>query len=387
MGNTDSKLAFKQGIFKLSSTEAIAANDPYWRAFYELPSSTDDIFSLFTPADIRRARDSSPKNIETLIYTLTSRLSALTHHRNFPNPDTAPERQALNCIRVLTRILPFIYEDEKLERWQDEVFWRKRRGSRHGKTEVLFGASHGEQDEEPKEEEYAPLGEELVNTLVDLLFYVGFTVPPAERSKNRVTYAIWQKGVGCTTAMGASSEMESNRIEVLRLLLTLSSKALYMPAHVLPVKGVNALTYLVTCLDKQLVLSLLCSQLNTALNYNPASWRVPYEHVVYKDPKQILVTYSLQFLLTLILYPIPGDSKGHVPKNNFRHFLGRLHRLQDFEFLAEGMTRTLNQPLLNHDFEDVDSLPPGIRTAEFKGTYADFLIIVRLIRTPPRRKK
>ena len=139
--------------------------------------------------------------------------------------------------------------------------------------------------------------------------------------------------------------MESNRIEILRLLLTLSSKSLYMPAHILPTKGVKAVTYITTCPDKQLVLSLLCSQLNTALNYNPAGWRVPYDHVVYKDPKQTLVSYCLQFLLVLLLYPIPEDGKGPPSKNYFRHFLGRLHRPQDFEFLADGMARTLNQPL------------------------------------------
>lgn len=31
MGNSDSKLVFKQGIFKLSEPESIAADDPYWR--------------------------------------------------------------------------------------------------------------------------------------------------------------------------------------------------------------------------------------------------------------------------------------------------------------------------------------------------------------------
>ena len=67
--------------------------------------------------------------------------------------------------------------------------------------------------------------------------------------------------------------------------------------------------------------------------------------MVYRDPKQILISYCLQFLLVLILYPIPEEGRGTPPKNYFRHFLGRLHRPQDFEFLAEGMTRTLNQPV------------------------------------------
>lgn len=32
-------------------------------------------------------------------------------------------------------------------------------------------------------------------------------------------------------------------------------------------------------------------------------------------------------------------------KDYFRHFLGRLHRPQDFQFIVDGMTRILNQPL------------------------------------------
>jgi len=351
MGNSDSKLVFKQGIFKLSGPDTTPANDPYWRGFWELPESTEDVFSLFSPVDVRRARDSSLPNIETLVLALTSRLFILRQHRSFPDPEVAPEKQALNCIRVLTRILPFLYEADHLEVWEDKFFWAKRKRRAKGKMakpEVLFDESAEEVEEQwPQEEEHyedvRPLGEELVDTLIDMLFYVGFTLPSTERVRNKVTYAIWAKGVGCNTQMGSNNQIENNRTEILRLLLTMSSKSLYMPAHILPIKGVKAVTYITTCPDKQLVLSLLCSQLNTALNYNPTTWRVPYDHVIYKDPKQILVSYCLQFLLVLVLYSIPEDGKGPPSKNYFRHFLGRLHRPQDFEFLADGMARTLNQ--------------------------------------------
>ena len=348
MGNSDSKLVLKQGIFKLSSVEPIAPNNPYWRGFFELPDSPNDIFSLFTSTDIRRARETSIKNIETLILTLTSRLFWLRQHRSFPQSEIAPEKHALNCIRVLTRVLPFIYEDEKLDGWEEALFWEKRRWKKaSGRAEVLFSdeSQEKEEDLEDEYEDVRPLGEELIDTLVDLLFLVGFTVPPTNRSRNRVTYAIWQRGVGCTTMMSATKEMENNRAEILRLLLTLTSKSLYLPGQLLPIKGVKALTYVSSYPDKQIVLSLLCSQLNTVLNYDAATWRVPYDHVVYKDAKQLLVTYALDFLLAILLYPIPEESNGQASRNNFRHFLGRVHRLQDLEFLAEGMVRTLNQPV------------------------------------------
>jgi len=81
------------------------------------------------------------------------------------------------------------------------------------------------------------------------------------------------------------------------------------------------------------------------MKYNPASWRVPINTLVFKDPKQTLVTYSLQFLLITVLYPIPETTTGEQQKNYFRHWLGKIHRPQDFQFIVDGMTRILNQPL------------------------------------------
>jgi hypothetical protein len=89
----------------------------------------------------------------------------------------------------------------------------------------------------------------------------------------------------------------------------------------------------------------ICSLLNTTLKYNPATWRVPYDHVVFRDNKQLLVIYCLQLLLALVVYPVPETKNGVIPKNYFRHFLGRLHRPQDFQFLVDGMNRILSQPM------------------------------------------
>ncbi|CAD6500262.1 BgTH12-07442 [Blumeria graminis f. sp. triticale] len=353
MGASDSKLVFKKGIFRLSEDQVIPADDPYWASFWELPESPEDIFSLFSPNDIRRTRDTSLENLETLILAITSRLFILRNHPSFPDAEFAPERDALNCVRILTRILPFIYESESLREWEDKFFWgvRKKRTRKAALArDVLF-------DESPEElakleaavEEFEvvkPLAEELIDTLIDMLFFVDFALPRTAGNNNKVTYAIWQSGVGCNSSIGTNKEFESNRTEILRLLLTLTSQSMYLPANLLPVKGVKSISYIVTCPDKQVVLSVLCSLLNTTLKYNPVSWRVPYNVQVFRDPKQILVTYALQFLLVILLYPIPEGDPTEGKKNFFRHFLGRLHRPQDFQFIVDGMIRILNQPLL-----------------------------------------
>lgn len=352
MGASDSKLVFKKGIFRLSEERHIAADDPYWTSFWELPESSEDIFSLFSPADIRRTRDNALENLETLILAVTSRLFILRHHPSFPDADIAPERDALNCVRILTRVLPYVYEKESLQQWEDRFFWgarRKRTRKASLATEVLFDeAQDGQQQKPPTKDEFEdarPLAEELVDTLIDLLFFSDITVPKQPHGKPKVSYAIWQSGVGCNTTIPTTKEYESNRCEILRLLLTLSSQSMYMPPSLLPQRGVKALTYICSCPDKQVVLSVLCSLLNTTLKYNPASWRVPYNTLVFKDPKQILVTYTLQFLLVILLYPIPEQDGQPLQKNLYRHFLGRLHRAQDFQFIVDGMTRILNQPL------------------------------------------
>ena len=135
--------------------------------------------------------------------------------------------------------MPFIYAADDLEAWEEKFFWGvRRRRARKGqlKPEVLFDEAHP--DEEVKAEvqngdefeDAKPLAEELIDTLIDLLFFLGFTLPLNEQSKVKVSYSIWSSGVGCNTPMSTSKELESNRTQVLKLLLALSSKAMYMTA-------------------------------------------------------------------------------------------------------------------------------------------------------------
>ena len=167
----------------------------------------------------------------------------LRHHPSFPHVELAPEKDALNCIRILTRILPYVYEADNLEPWEEKFFWTQRRKrTRKGQLqrgEVLFdeanpdGTKAEETEQDGDFEETKPLAEELLDALVDLLFYSGFTIPVNERTKSKVNYQIWSSGVGCNSPIATSSHLESNRTEVLRLLLTLSSKSMYMPASML----------------------------------------------------------------------------------------------------------------------------------------------------------
>ena len=158
----------------------------------------------------------------------------MQRHPAFPDAEQGFEREALNCIRILTRILPFIYEAEHLEEWEEKFFWstrRKRsRRSEVGAQEIIFDGdttTHEAQETAAEFYEAKPLAEELIDGLFELLFFSSFTVPPSSAKGRGVSLTIWQTGVGCNSAVATSPEMEERRMEVLRLLLTLASKSMY----------------------------------------------------------------------------------------------------------------------------------------------------------------
>lgn len=75
-----------------------------------------DVFALVTSNEIRKLRSEQPENLATLCYKATERLVKAVDS----SCRTAAEQQAvLNCVRLLTRIIPYIFEDSE---WKD-FFW------------------------------------------------------------------------------------------------------------------------------------------------------------------------------------------------------------------------------------------------------------------------
>lgn len=323
----------------------------------------------------------------------------LYNHPQFPNPDTAPAKELLNCVRLLTRVLPFIYEQKhqskELDKWYDDFFWGRRRVRKHTQNDkndlASFVNSNTQQkatnkdttipdntDRKQKlapkagsslssnteeqifdEEEFdrqasqfydaKPLGEQLVDTAFGLLFCAGFTVPKTSGSK--ITYSIWETGVGCTTPINSTGEHDSNKIEILRFLLALISDCLYTSPSALPLEGSRFLTYMTTQTDRRMAMAILCSLLNTTLKYSPR-WKVPYDHMLVSDGHKVLITYSLQFLEALLIYPIPDNAYAHYCdenttqlKNVFRHLCSKIHKAEDLQFIADSLVKMLSQPI------------------------------------------
>ncbi|KAG0748926.1 hypothetical protein G6F62_001856 [Rhizopus arrhizus] len=387
MGATDSKLAFRKTVFRLYEDKDIPTNkDEFWSSFWNLPESVDDIFSLIGANDIRRIRDSSKVNLETLIDKVLDKMKTILSAKNFPSEQHSINH-LLNCCRIMTRLMPFIFESTECLQWEESFFWAPRQQEKETRTV----------DNKPEYEILPCRAESLLTMTIQALYLAGFTLPiSAATEESKVVYTIWENGVGSSVVpISTSKDAESNRTEVLRLLTVLLSKSMYTaPAQLLSEENFW-LRFIATKLEKKVLLVILCSLINTVCNYDPTGW-MPYTYVL-SGSKEQLVSFSLACLLALLDYRSPqqadmirqvdsGSSPTSaefpvtnievitlespdvavVPKtsvelevfspqdqaspstsvdNAFRHYVSKLHRPKDFEFLTKGLYRILVNPM------------------------------------------
>ncbi|KAI8372120.1 high-temperature-induced dauer-formation protein-domain-containing protein [Blakeslea trispora] len=341
MGATDSKLAFRKGVFRLFEEKHIPTSaDDYWTLFWTLPESVDDVYTLVSATDIRKARDHAIENLETLIDKIMEHM-----HRLLQATAPIPSIQLLNCCRVLTRIMPYIFESPDCAEWEHKFFWTLDAS----KTNSL------------------PRGEHLLLLTLQCLFLAGFTLPQSMgTAQSRVNFVIWETGVGSSAPIGSSRDNDMNRTEVLRLLTVLLSKSIYVPPSLLTTQEDRWLHYMVSKVERKVVLAFLCSMINTACKFNPMGWTaVPYNHIVFSDPREHLVALCLRGLLIVLDYhsniPEQGGEEGDqakrqesVNENAFRYYLSKLHRAQDFQFSIDGIYRILSSPM-----QTLNSYLPG----------------------------
>ena len=179
-------------------------------------------------------------NLETLISETCRHLIHLrwTSH-SLSDKEVGTGKEVLNCVRLLTRVLPFIYESDALREWERSFFWEKKDpGNPKNTIPPISIESPGAEPSHPAPgtlspdeshpEGYDCLGIELVDSLLDLSFWSGFTLPAKQDGPNGPTYGFWQSGIAYERRLDTSKEFESRRTEIMQLLLTLESKSIYM---------------------------------------------------------------------------------------------------------------------------------------------------------------
>ncbi|XP_074598309.1 protein HID1 isoform X2 [Brevipalpus obovatus] len=359
MGNSDSKLNFRKAVVQLSSkTQPIdAKEDSFWDQFWcESINSVQDVFALIPAAEIRALREESPSNLATLIYKAVEKLVSSTD--TLCN-STNQQILVLNSCRLLTRILPYIFEDPE---WKG-FFWSSLPSSSPSSNSLDSSIDH----DQPHVADNPPLAQSLILAICDLLFCPDFSVanlpqtkckagpfgnpdsPPEDLQSIDSCEYIWESGVGFTSASSSSGSHDKNRTELLRLLLTCFSTTMYMTPNEARAQP-NRWIQFFTSSSNRHTLPLFTSLLNTVFAYDPAGY-LPFNHLIFSDSKENLVEMCLQILIVTLDHDFSTDASGRVVndptihENLFINYLSRIHREKDFSFILKGFTRLLNNPL------------------------------------------
>ncbi|XP_060601826.1 protein HID1-like [Ruditapes philippinarum] len=357
MGNSDTKLNFRKAVIQLTTkTQPIEASDEaFWEQFWsESVTCVQDVFTLIPAAEIRALREESPSNLATLCYKAVEKLVAASESGC---PSQREQQIVLNCVRLLTRVLPYIFEDPD---WRG-FFWS-----------TLPGQVEDAENDSP------PLAQTLLNALCDLLFCPEFSVASGRKSgpdnpEDMTTIDsceyIWEAGVGFAHSPQHNLQHDNNRSEIIKLLLTCFSETMYLPpiadAHSTP----NQWIHFFTSTENRHALPLFTSLINVVCAYDPVGYGLPYNHLMFTDSREALVESALQVLCVTMEndsanqnVSVDGTAGGTAmePQNEvataqenatstdnlFVNYLSRIHREEDFHFILKGITRLLNNPLM-----------------------------------------
>uniref|UniRef100_A0A8D1D3H1 HID1 domain containing n=2 Tax=Sus scrofa TaxID=9823 RepID=A0A8D1D3H1_PIG len=334
MGSADSKLNFRKAVIQLTTkTQPVeATDDAFWDQFWaDTATSVQDVFALVPAAEIRAVREESPSNLATLCYKAVEKLVQGAES----GCHSEKEKQiVLNCSRLLTRVLPCIFEDPD---WRG-FFWSTVPGA---------GRGGGEDDDENAR----PLAESLLLAIADLLFCPDFTVQSHRRSTvdsaedihslDSCEY-IWEAGVGFAHSPQPSYIHDMNRMELLKLLLTCFSEAMYLPPAA-DCGNTNPWVQFFCSTENRHALPLFTSLLNTVCAYDPVGYGIPYNHLLFSDYREPLVEEAAQVLIVTLDHDSTTSASPTVDGTTTGT---AMDDADDFQFILKGIARLLSNPLL-----------------------------------------
>lgn len=116
MGASASREKFRESVSALIEVDVSADDADFWDELWKIPNSGEEVFELIPPSAARKLRDERFANLATLFTQATAQLCQIVE-----TPYNIYFDQALNCVRVLTRILPFLLEKGDLGESDEQV--------------------------------------------------------------------------------------------------------------------------------------------------------------------------------------------------------------------------------------------------------------------------
>lgn len=356
MKSSEERIQFKSDFLSLGQGRIISENDAkFWCRFWKLPTNSQDIFELISLEDAKNVRQQNVVNYAIFIKVLSLKIVDIASSEFLTNIDIS---LLLNCIRFLVKVLPPLLE---IEDYADgigyELFWNSNFNPAEyikSKEEELLDFEEDVKRSIPLEDLKHTLGFKLMMALVDLLYTKGFTLSTKE--KGGVSLSVWEPGLGFAgKARAPNLIIDSNRTEVLKLVITLCSDGYYTSPSTIVSKGSRFLTVLVSMTPKVKLLTLVSSLLNLTCrsSKNNTENALYYDDVNYTEIRHLCVTYAFSLLTMMVVYPVPSETgiNGGKIRNLARLYLGKVHKEPELMLIAVSMMDMLRSPLLGNESE------------------------------------
>lgn len=372
MGGASSRSVFADGFADLISKDIDPSEHKFWDDLWKATLTIEEVFELITPENVRKLIQERPGNLRTLF---TQGVVQLYQVVETPFPQYF--EQALNCIRILSRMIPVMLETNHKE--VHELLWSR------SKTEQPLddGAAHGgERKEEAEVQEAEPMAVILINTLYHLLFLPEFSIdePDVEFNETDVntqefkSALMWAVGVGSAEkTVSNATQFDGNRADLLRLMIAILCDTLYQSPEEYDSCSSMWLE-VATSAEAPYAEIAFYSLMNTVLGYDPIGWGVPYSNLMSTDTAKSVMESAIQVLIVLLDYGHPikyrsaaaaAAAGGAAPDagaeaaanelpfvlpdevdvrgfNVYRRFLGNIRNKDQLNFMYRGFLRLLN---------------------------------------------
>mmetsp|Transcript_319 Transcript_319/g.449 ORF Transcript_319/g.449 Transcript_319/m.449 type:complete len:843 (-) Transcript_319:174-2702(-) len=179
MGASASREKFSESVSALIEQDVSPDNAEFWDELWKIPSSAEEVFELISPEAARLLRDEKFDNLATLFTQATAQLCQIVE-----TPYSIYFDQALNCVRVLTRVLPFLLEKGDLGQSDSNVeglCWGAIDNEDSSYKDGIVGRVIGGGDDlsldlrQENEEGQEPLALLVVHAVMHMLFLPQFT--------------------------------------------------------------------------------------------------------------------------------------------------------------------------------------------------------------------
>uniref|UniRef100_A0A0G4HK78 Dymeclin n=1 Tax=Chromera velia CCMP2878 TaxID=1169474 RepID=A0A0G4HK78_9ALVE len=373
MGNSDSKANFREQVEKLLNESVSFDDEDYWANLLVPNLSLEDIFEMISPNDVRKLRKEKQDNAVALFRRLIRCLrNTCLWARSAEDPPTETLAVTSTVLRMLTRLIPFMFE-EKGDEFSNSLFWGP----------FVFDSDLPPEMAEVAEAEgqvgRQSLAAQLLHYLMRLLFLKKFSVnapgvvlaakEPLPQHKVDTRF-VWQGGIGTAAEAPNSStkQMLKNRTEVLRCLVVCLSGPLF---QTIDEYQSSVPLWLRVFTDGKLpyTANLFCSLTSLVAAYPVQGSMLPFSSPVMASPEgQETVDVTLQLLCILMDFnpeihtndPIAAGggesgeaggsqdsgrlshSGGGAARNVYRKMLSGVKKDAEIDLLFDAFVRLLN---------------------------------------------